>query len=91
VKQKKILITGSSGSENSVSILEAIDRVEQMAGRKLDWCYIDEARKGDHICYISDLRKFKNHYPNWRITRSLDSILEEMIASERLRQTAVSA
>jgi CDP-paratose 2-epimerase len=79
------------GRENSVSMLEAINHIEQMTGRKLDWRYIDEARKGDHICYISDLRKFKNHYPNWRITRSLDSILEEMIASERLRQAAVSA
>jgi CDP-paratose 2-epimerase len=79
------------GRENSVSMLEVINHIEQMTGRKLDWHYIDEVRKGDHICYISDLRKFKNHYPNWQITRSLDSILEEMIASERLRQTAVSA
>jgi len=33
----------------------------------------------DHICYISDLSKFRSHCPNWRITRSLDTILEEII------------
>ena len=57
--------------------------VEQMIGRKLDWRYLDEARKGDHICYISNLAKFQNHYPNWKITRGLDSIFEEIITSQR--------
>jgi CDP-paratose 2-epimerase len=71
------------GRENSVSILEAIDRIEQMTGRKIDWRYVKEARKGDHICYISNLGKFKSHYPNWKVTRGLEAILEEMIASQR--------
>ncbi|GAC1661757.1 MAG: NAD-dependent epimerase/dehydratase family protein [Candidatus Acidiferrum sp.] len=77
------------GRENSVSMLEAIGRIEQLTGKKLNWRYMDESRKGDHICYISDLSKFKRHYPNWKVTRSLDAILEEMTASERKRQTAV--
>ena len=79
------------GRDNSISMLEAIQRIEQMTGRKVNWRYVEEARKGDHICYISNLGKFRNHYPNWRITRSLDSILEEMIAGERSRRTVVSA
>jgi len=79
------------GRDNSISMLEAIKRIEQMTGRKLDWRYVEEARKGDHICYISNLGKFRTHYPNWRVTRSLDSILEEMIAGERSRRTVVSA
>jgi CDP-paratose 2-epimerase len=79
------------GRENSVSMLEAIKRVEQMSGKKLDWKYVDEARKGDHICYISDLSKFKSHYPNWRITRSLDFILEEIITSQGSRQQTAPA
>src|SRR5712672_4322948 len=74
------------GRANSVSMLEAIERIEQMTGRKLDWRYVDEARKGDHICYISNLAKFKCHYPNWNITRSLDTILEEMVAYQRAQQ-----
>jgi len=79
------------GRDNSISMLEAIQRIEQMTGRKVDWRYVEEARKGDHICYISNLGKFRDHYPSWRITRSLDSILEEMIAGERSRRTVVSA
>jgi CDP-paratose 2-epimerase len=71
------------GRENSISMLEAIARIEQMTGRKLDWQYVEEARKGDHICYISNLGKFQSHYPNWKITRALDTILEEIIASQR--------
>src|SRR5467141_3434655 len=74
------------GRENSISILEAIMRIEQLTERKLDWHYIDEARRGDHICYISNLRKLKSHYPKWKITRSMDAILEEMVVSQRKQQ-----
>jgi CDP-paratose 2-epimerase len=79
------------GRANSISMLEAIERIEQMTGRKLDWRYVDEARKGDHICYISNLAKFQSHYPNWRITRGLDAILEEIIASQRAQLAQASA
>src|SRR5262249_1387422 len=70
------------GRGNSVSMLEAIERIEQMSGKKLAWRYVEEPRKGDHICYISNLGKFKNDYPNWKITRGLGTILEEIIASQ---------
>jgi CDP-paratose 2-epimerase len=73
------------GRANSISVLEAIERIEQVTGRKLDWRYVDEARRGDHVCYISNLGKFQSHYPNWKITRGLDTILEEIIASQRTR------
>src|SRR6266853_1798763 len=74
------------GRENNVSMLEAIARIEELTERKLDWQYVDEARKGDHICYISNLRKFKTHYPKWKITRSMDALLEEMVVSQRRQQ-----
>jgi len=73
------------GRLNSISVLEAIERIEQMTGHKLDWHYVDKARRGDHVCYISNLGKFRGHYPNWEITRKLDAILEEIIASQRAR------
>ena len=78
------------GRENSVSVLEAIDKIEQLTGKKLDWTCVDENRKGDHICYISDLRKFKSHYPNWRLTKSLDATLEEIVEMERSRALTLS-
>jgi CDP-paratose 2-epimerase len=71
------------GRGNSVSILEAISRIEALTGQKINWTYSDRSRKGDHICYISNLAKLKSHYPGWSITRSLDSILEEMVVAER--------
>src|SRR5215813_388108 len=55
------------GRENSVSILEAITRIEQMSGSKLKWTYTDQPRKGDHLCYISNTAKFRQHYPKWAI------------------------
>jgi CDP-paratose 2-epimerase len=65
------------GRANSVSVVEAIARIEQLSGQRISHVYSDRARKGDHICYITDLRKFKSHYPTWSITRSLDDILQE--------------
>lgn len=67
------------GRENSCSILEAFDRVVALTGKAMNWKYLEKAREGDHICYISDLRKMKHHYPNWKITRSLDTIFREIV------------
>lgn len=67
------------GRKNSISILEAINLIEEMTGREIRWLYRDQPRKGDHICYISCLRKFKTHYPNWQINKNLKTILEEII------------
>jgi CDP-paratose 2-epimerase len=66
------------GRANSVSVLEAITMLEAVTGRTLDVSHIDEPRRGDHICYISDLRRFRGDYPDWEITRTLDDIIEEL-------------
>jgi CDP-paratose 2-epimerase len=75
------------GRTNSISMLEAIAKIEQMSGKKLKWKYVDQNRKGDHICYISNLPKFKSHYPKWSITIGLDEIFRQVIADhlQRLR------
>ena len=73
------------GRDNSVSMLEAIDTIEQMTGKKLNWKYVEDNRKGDHICYISDLAKFKSHYPNWDITIGLGEIFRQIIADHTRR------
>jgi CDP-paratose 2-epimerase len=78
------------GRGNSCSVLEAITMAEEATGRKMNWTYVDEARKGDHICYISDLRKIQSHYPAWSITRTLPQIFEETARAwfDRAAQTA---
>lgn len=65
------------GKQNSVSILECIDRVEQMFNKKINYVYSEKNRSGDHICYYSDLTKIKTDMPNWDITCSLDDIFEK--------------
>ncbi|HME41674.1 MAG TPA: NAD-dependent epimerase/dehydratase family protein [Syntrophorhabdales bacterium] len=66
------------GKENSVSVLESIDRIEQLLGIKMDVEYSDQNRIGDHICYYSDLTRLKKDYPTWSMSRSLDDIFEEL-------------
>ena len=66
------------GKENSCSILEAFRMTEEITGRQMKWRYVEENRIGDHICYYSDLRKMKSHYPEWRITKPLERIFEEI-------------
>lgn len=65
------------GRANSVSMLEAIARFEELFGRQLDVEYVDEPRRGDHICYISDLRRFRGDYPEWELTKSLEDIVAD--------------
>ncbi len=78
------------GRENSVSMLEAISKIEQLSGKKLDWKYVNENRKGDHICYISNLGKLKSHYPKWSITIGIDEILRQIIADHSQRNRAAN-
>ena len=74
--------------ENSISILEAIALLEEFTGCKVVRTYCDQPRKGDHVCYISNLAKLKSHYPDWQITRNLTGILEELIAAAAAQKQA---
>jgi len=65
------------GRDNSISLLEAIERIEALTGKQLDW-ELQPKRAGDHQVYISDLTKFKSHYPQWDITINLDEIFEQI-------------
>ena len=68
------------GRGNSVSVVEAIARLETLCGKRLQSEYVAAPRRGDHICYISDLRRWQTDYPHWQLTRSLDDILLELAA-----------
>ena len=69
------------GKPNSVSILEAFAIAENISGRKMQYRYVDQNRIGDHICYYSDLKKMKLHYPGWTITKSVETTMAEIHAS----------
>ena len=65
--------------ENSASILEIIDILNKSFGFKLNYSYNETNRIGDHICYYSDMFKFKNDFPNWNINFRLEDIIDEII------------
>ncbi|HEY5892759.1 MAG TPA: NAD-dependent epimerase, partial [Chthoniobacterales bacterium] len=73
------------GRSNSVSIIEAFDKVAALSGIKMRFEYVDQNRAGDHICYISDLTKIKTHYPSWDISKSLDTIFSEIYSAVSAR------
>ncbi|MFN2147051.1 MAG: NAD-dependent epimerase/dehydratase family protein [Anaerolineales bacterium] len=68
------------GKDNAASLLESVDRIEELTGKRPQLTYSEQNRIGDHICYYSDLRKLRSHFPEWDLTYSLDDILKEMIA-----------
>jgi CDP-paratose 2-epimerase len=72
------------GRESNASILECFDMIEAASGRKVAWRYDEKNREGDHICYISDMGKFRAHYPSWSLTRRVPDIVEEMVRFEAL-------
>jgi CDP-paratose 2-epimerase len=74
------------GKGNSCSIKEAFSMVEQLTGRKQVSIYVDQPRMGDHICYYSDLRKMKEHFPKWDITIPLPQIFEAIVKAGEVRQ-----
>ena len=78
------------GKNNTCSILEAFQIAEEVTGKAQVYEYVEKNREGDHICYYSDLRKMREHYPDWDITIPLKQIFEEIAASWEGR-TAVTA
>jgi CDP-paratose 2-epimerase len=79
------------GKANSCSIWEAFRMTEEITGKKQRYTYVEQNRAGDHICYYSDLRKLKGHFPEWNITRSLRSTVEEIAASWATRAGTAGA
>lgn len=73
------------GKANSTSIIEAFKTTESLTGKSQVYRYLDQNRIGDHICYYSDLRKIRSHYPRWDITQSLVETIRQIVVSWRSR------
>lgn len=76
------------GRYANCSMVEAIDLVQEMTGRPLDWVYSDTNRAGDHIWWVSDIRRFMDHYPGWSIQYDLTRTLREMVDAQLSRAGA---
>jgi CDP-paratose 2-epimerase len=70
------------GRQANCSMREAIALVEHEARRPLAWTYRETARRGDHIWWISDLRRFQSDYPAWRLSHGIEDIVGELVAAQ---------
>ena len=73
------------GKNNTCSILEAFALAEKYSGKAMKYTYVDNNRIGDHICYYSDLRKMRQHYPQWDISVTLEETIAQIVASWQTR------
>ena len=73
------------GRFSNCSVLEAISLCEDIAGRTLEWTYVDDHRVGDHIWWIGDNTRFAEHHPGWELTYDVPAILTEMHHANRDR------
>ncbi len=76
------------GRHSNCSMLEAIHTAQRLAGKELSYSLSDDARSGDHIWWISDVRKFQTHYPNWQYAYDMERILEEIVAATQEKEDA---
>lgn len=73
------------GRFSNCSMLEAIELCQEIAGKKLEWKYVDENRRGDHIWWISDISKFSSDFPNWKLEYNVEMILQEIYSHNAAR------
>ena len=73
------------GKANSCSILEAFAIAEKFSGKKQVFTYVEQNRMGDHICYYSDLRKMRSHYPTWDISVGLEETIRQIVTAWQRR------
>jgi CDP-paratose 2-epimerase len=74
------------GRDAAVSVLEAIDMCGKFAGGELDYAYVETARQGDHKWWISDVSKFRKHYPDWRYRFGIEDIMQQIFAAQKERR-----
>ena len=72
--------------QSNCSILEAIGKIEALSGARLRYSLSEQARDGDHLWYVSDVRKFQGDYPDWRYEYDLGRTLGEMVAAAQARR-----
>jgi CDP-paratose 2-epimerase len=77
------------GRESNVSILEAIELCQRIAGRELAYTLSDQARIGDHQWYVSDFRAFEVDYPDWRLTFGIEDVIGDIYERNVERWLAV--
>lgn len=74
------------GSRHSnCSMIEAIDLIEKLSGKRVQYTLTDQNRSGDHIWYVSDVRAFQYDYPAWQYKYDLEAIMQEIVQAAQER------
>jgi len=66
------------GLDSNCSMLEAISLCQEISSRELKYIYVDKPREGDHKWWVSDINKFKTHFPSWECKYDIPKILNEI-------------
>jgi CDP-paratose 2-epimerase len=66
------------GRFSNCSVLEAIDLCQEIAGKEMEWSYVEQNRVGDHIWWIGDNGRFEADYPDWKLRYDVPAILQEI-------------
>ena len=69
--------------KSNCSILEAIHIIENLTKIKANYKILNDNRVGDHIWWISNIKKFKKHYPNWNIKHNVTKIIKDILAVQK--------
>ncbi|MBT3225707.1 MAG: NAD-dependent epimerase/dehydratase family protein [Deltaproteobacteria bacterium] len=76
---RKAAVYNIGGSRfSNCSMLEAIEKCEEITGNKMNWEYQEDNRIGDHIWWVSDVSKFQSDFPDWNYQYNLDDILVQI-------------
>lgn len=79
------------GRKNNCSMLEAIALCEDISGKKMKWVYSPKNRIGDHMWYVSGLKKFCSHFPSWKQKFTLQETCEQIFANNKSRWASKKA
>ena len=81
--KKGEVYNAGGGRRNSISVIEAINKIKTISNKKWNFLSITEnAREGDHMWYITDFSKFQNDFPQWSISYDIDQIIEQLVNYE---------
>lgn len=72
------IYNAGGGRHANISMLEAIDYIEKKLNKKANVRYVKTNRIGDHIWYISSVKKFRQHYPAWNFTYDINQTMDEI-------------
>jgi CDP-paratose 2-epimerase len=76
--KKGEVYNAGGGRHSNCSMAEAIELCEKITGKPMNYEYSETNRIGDHIWWISDVSKFKSHYPNWSWKYDINDILTQI-------------